>query len=1473
MTFRVKSGPALISTDSVIATNVGQVVILAEQAGDAHNAPASALRTFNERTVSVRQIGACDIGGSAYDIQAVGNRAYVTVYSDGSDGLVILDVTDPAQPVLLGKYAAFGARNVRVVGNLAYLTAQEDLQILDTTDPGNIRRLGGYDQGGYGINVEVAGKFAYLTDAPAGLQVLDISDPANIRTAGNYQALTPVTGGKIAGNIAYATDLQFGFLALDVENPANIIHLGDFAATGVTGIPEVKANTAYLACGYYGLEVLDVTDPKVIKSLSQNFYDPSRAVLAVRVVDSTAYVGELTTGLQVLDVLNPSDIQYLGGYQTPGQIISIAAVGNVAYVGTEKGGLLVLEIRPEVKAKISASSPIPPGTELFLTSEVTGEGPATFQWFLNGDPLAGETNVSLHLPEVSAATAGDYTLQVTSASQQVRSDPVTIHLPFPEIVQQLTNLGVAFGVSNSLSIVAVGLPDPGYQWRQDGKLLEFQTNSVLPLMITNLADLGSYDVVVSNPYGTLTSSVARVTLLTNLVEFTTNALSVNWLQGALLLPIRRTGSYDGLELPVEFGGDASLGVDFSALTEATVETGADLGSLSLQIIDVPDAHGSKTLTVTLKTDGLPDVLLGANRTLNLTFTNYDQIGLDGAPYAILPLPDGRILVGGAFTNAGGISRPSLVRLQPDLSVDPTFSPPSLTSSNPVSHLAVQPDGGILVHGAFPNKVAKSRILRRLFPDGSEDDGFTALEGDAFFYVASITNMVSDGSGRLLLWGNFSTGIPSLMRSVIRLLPDGSRDPAFAANFADSWVAGGGSDVARLRDGRMIVVGSFGNPFGATNRSRIAGLTSDGSFNDSFFTGAGFNSPAYAAAADNQDRILVSGSFFSFGGTPASSWVRLNQDGSRDSTFQPTYPAGEIVQMQVLPGGEIITRFRNGQILLFADDGTLLRELAHGCTVFSVEPSGNLLVGMSNPPRVVRLDAPKAPVSRVELIWGSITVGEGASGIQVPLRRTGPVQTAAQVTYQIQAGSAVAGVDFQATNGQIQFGPGISEVRLTIPLTAQNLTPNDDRTILVTLDSANGTTLDIGRTNCVVTLEDDDTGLTAEIFASQTPNEQSYKPLVSGKNYFLHKLDQHRDAEVYFEWDGTAPRGSSNDYFAIIWTGWLVPEVTGQYTLSTYSDDGVRLWLDGKLIVSNWRSSSATIASSPSLQLEAGKPYRLVLDYFEDYGNASSRLLWLPPGGRGAVPIPRRVLRPGGPAFTPPSISGTSTNGFQITYASEAGRPLTLQTSTNGTDWKFLREAVSAVEGVTNFFSANSVEMLDVVLLRAISLDGLLVTNALPPLVRVNGSTREYPVRLLAHETNGVSLSVPTPADFGQSIAWLHDGERVASGSPLIISGSDPGAAGNYQAVVTYPFGQVTSNLKQISLVEPDLPVISTQMSPVDGSLLIHVQTDNSVLDQTVRLDVSTDLQHWETLASGLISLDFALPASAGPAQFFRAVVE
>jgi uncharacterized delta-60 repeat protein len=284
-------------------------------------------------------------------------------------------------------------------------------------------------------------------------------------------------------------------------------------------------------------------------------------------------------------------------------------------------------------------------------------------------------------------------------------------------------------------------------------------------------------------------------------------------------------------------------------------------------------------------------------------TNHSRIGrlnIDGRPddtfnaagedgvYNLIVQADGKVLVGGAFTNLGGQARRFVGRLNADGSLDSGFNPVVLTNgpfAGPIPFaycLALQPDGKIIVGGFF--KTLSSPVhtnIIRLNLDGSLDSNF---QGSADNAVRCVT---LQPDGKILVGGNFGFLGDQARSRIGRFHTDGSVDLGFNpnANFrVDCMVV--------QSDHKILAAGTF-FVMGGQSHSRIARLNPDGSLDENFNAGVETNRMdiggtfVTSLGLDTDGKILLGGYFMSVNGLPRRNLARLQADGTLDLTFDPS----------------------------------------------------------------------------------------------------------------------------------------------------------------------------------------------------------------------------------------------------------------------------------------------------------------------------------------------------------------------------------------------------------------------------------------------------------------------------------------------------------------------------------------------------------------------------------------------------------
>ncbi|ABN51554.1 MAG TPA: hypothetical protein DEF39_02150 [Hungateiclostridium thermocellum] len=131
-----------------------------------------------------------------------------------------------------------------------------------------------------------------------------------------------------------------------------------------------------------------------------------------------------------------------------------------------------------------------------------------------------------------------------------------------------------------------------------------------------------------------------------------------------------------------------------------------------------------------------------------------------------------------------------------------------------------------------------------------------------------------------------------------------------------------------------------------------------------------------------------------------------------------------------------------------------------------------------------------------------------------------------------------------------------------------------------------------------------------------------------------------DPCIDFDWgEGTPDQSIGKDTYSVRWTGKVEPRYSETYTFYTVTDDGVRLWVDGVLLIDKWKSQSAT-EHSEQIYLEAGKKYDIKMEYYQHVRAASAKLMWSSKSQQKEI-IPSSQLYPSDGPLPQKDVNGLS----------------------------------------------------------------------------------------------------------------------------------------------------------------------------------------------------------------------------------------
>jgi uncharacterized repeat protein (TIGR01451 family)/uncharacterized delta-60 repeat protein len=546
-----------------------------------------------------------------------------------------------------------------------------------------------------------------------------------------------------------------------------------------------------------------------------------------------------------------------------------------------------------------------------------------------------------------------------------------------------------------------------------------------------------------------------------------------------------------------------------------------------------------------------------------------SLSINGTVYAIAVYPTntiqgGKIVIGGDFTAINGVARNGIARMNADGTLDNSFNPGD-GATNAVRAVAIQLDGRVLIGGSFTNFNGRPlNHIARLNVDGQVDTSFNVGAGAD----DTVNAIVVQADTRIMVCGLFSHANGVSRNRITRLLPDGTVDPAI--NFgqgANAFI----SSIALQPDGMMVIGGGF-TSFDGQTRNHLARLYGGSLAGSGLFR---FTSANYQVDENSTNAVLSVRRLGGTAGnmTVDFSTVGLTAlPGVNFSNVNTTlyFPVGETFQSVMVPvlddfqvtpdllvsnylsnpsppsglGGQpfaLLTILNDDSTMSFSQDsfsvnqnvvggGAFIDVVRQGSTRgtasvdFMTTTNGTAVAGVDFTPvtntvtfqagdtavkvRIPILNNPLSlndstvtmqlsntfntllsqpsqatlTIQSTNSLAGQLmfsqtnyVVGEGDGFLFATILRTNGHKGVVSVNFSTLPGSAPAGLKYVATNGSFTFNPGETSKTLPVRILEESQAEGNQNFFLVLSNVTGGATL-LGPTNVPVTIVDDDVGL-------------------------------------------------------------------------------------------------------------------------------------------------------------------------------------------------------------------------------------------------------------------------------------------------------------------------------------------------------------------------------------------------------------
>jgi len=309
----------------------------------------SGLQIFNAfYPTGMIPLGNYAVYGELQNVELQDDYAYLSV--EGA-GLTVVDISDPANPIVMANDGYQYVVNLAVQDNYAYIAQSFfGFRITDISDPGNPTIIKSFNTPGDTWDLSVRGDYVYAATDTSGLQICDISDPHNITCVGYYNDI------YFGGHEAYSIDVvgdyaslgdRTGMVIIDISDPTDPKPAGEkFYTSGMVREVKVRGNYAYLADAGCGMQVVDISDPAL--PVQAGVFDELCDVPCdIALYGKYAYIANgacVGCEVKIVDVSDRANMTLAGVYETPGECVNgIATDGQNIFVA-DAFGFYILDV-------------------------------------------------------------------------------------------------------------------------------------------------------------------------------------------------------------------------------------------------------------------------------------------------------------------------------------------------------------------------------------------------------------------------------------------------------------------------------------------------------------------------------------------------------------------------------------------------------------------------------------------------------------------------------------------------------------------------------------------------------------------------------------------------------------------------------------------------------------------------------------------------------------------------------------------------------------------------------------------------------------------------------------------------------------------------------------------------------------------------------------------------------------------------
>ena len=366
-----------------------------------------------------------------------------------------------------------------------------------------------------------------------GANVTGVNFTGNAAPVAPSITTQPASQSVTAGQTASFSVAATGTAPLNYQWNKNGAAISGATSSSYTTTPTASSDNGALFTVVVSNTVGSVTSSVATLTVSAASVAPS---IATQPASQTVTTGQTASFSVVASGTAPLSYQWnknslaisgatLSSYTTPATISSdngalfTVVVSNTAGSVTSSAATLTVNAAPVAPSITTqpASQTVTAGQTASFSVVATGTAPLNYQWNKNGAAISGATSSSYTTPATTSSDNGaQFTMKVSNSAGSATSSAATLTVNTavvaPSITTQPANQTVTAGQTATFAVVATGTAPLTYQWQENGANIAGAIAASYTTPATTTADSGStFDVVVSNSAGTVTSATATLT--------------------------------------------------------------------------------------------------------------------------------------------------------------------------------------------------------------------------------------------------------------------------------------------------------------------------------------------------------------------------------------------------------------------------------------------------------------------------------------------------------------------------------------------------------------------------------------------------------------------------------------------------------------------------------------------------------------------------------------------------------------------------------------------------------------------------------------------------------------------------------------------------------------------------------------------------------------------------------------------------